>query len=324
MTPVAVAIVRVWTRIYTAGLPPALRTERRAEIESDLWEGLHNPPAAGGSSGLQVIQRLIAGIPDDLAWRVELTTRAAAVRQESVMMTSLFESKFAGTPKGHGATVFSRAAGAAMFLSLAALLGVDSRRPFPVRPLANLSSAVEAQAGATTSEPGAGASGPSEVRSSSELSAGIAATVMPYLIRARPGDRPRSAAGVPWHTEKHRVNVFILDLARTDRLTGPYLMRSPVSCETDETSCGKKTTPGMFTVKNATIPELADYLADELGGVVIDRTGILGRFDATLRWSPRRAERATIFNALREQLGLKLDVTTQETDVLVADRMQVR
>ena len=33
-----IALVRLWTRIYTARMSPELREARRSEIESDLWE----------------------------------------------------------------------------------------------------------------------------------------------------------------------------------------------------------------------------------------------------------------------------------------------
>jgi hypothetical protein len=68
----AIATVRLWTRAYTWRLPPALRDARRDEIESDLWESQHDRAAGlGGSVALAIFARLIAGIPDDLGWRIE-------------------------------------------------------------------------------------------------------------------------------------------------------------------------------------------------------------------------------------------------------------
>ena len=67
---VACALVRVWTRAYTAGMPPTHRDARRAEIESDLWESCHDPAMPpGGATGAQIVARLVLGIPDDLHWR---------------------------------------------------------------------------------------------------------------------------------------------------------------------------------------------------------------------------------------------------------------
>jgi hypothetical protein len=69
----AIAAVRGWTRAYTWGMPAAWAENRRAEIESDLWELRHD---VGGGRGLtpavQVLARLFAGAADDLCWRVEV------------------------------------------------------------------------------------------------------------------------------------------------------------------------------------------------------------------------------------------------------------
>jgi hypothetical protein len=69
----ALTIVRVWTTLYTSGMPDGLRETRRAEIESDLWESQHDRrPESNLGVGVQILLRLLRGIPDDLLWRVEL------------------------------------------------------------------------------------------------------------------------------------------------------------------------------------------------------------------------------------------------------------
>jgi uncharacterized protein (TIGR03435 family) len=70
---------------------------------------------------------------------------------------------------------------------------------------------------------------------------------------------------------------------------------------------------------------------------VLDRTGITGAFDLELDWtpdqpaSPTDAARAidrpadpglSIFTALQEQLGLKLESTKGPVDVIVIDRAE--
>ena len=64
----AARVVRLWTRIYTWRLPPALRDARREEIESDLWQSEHDPDTG---SHLFALTRLVLGVPDDLGWRLE-------------------------------------------------------------------------------------------------------------------------------------------------------------------------------------------------------------------------------------------------------------
>lgn len=68
-THIVVLMVRVWTRVYTFGLPEDNRVRREQEIESDLWESLNDEHAPVRPWAL--LARLIIGVPDDLGWRVE-------------------------------------------------------------------------------------------------------------------------------------------------------------------------------------------------------------------------------------------------------------
>ena len=66
MTPhLAVTLTRWWTRMYTVGLPGDVRNARCGEIESDLWESLHD----GDGAHPQILPRLAAGVFDDIRWR---------------------------------------------------------------------------------------------------------------------------------------------------------------------------------------------------------------------------------------------------------------
>jgi hypothetical protein len=65
-------VTRRWVRLYTAGLPPEVREARRAELESDFWEQEQEAAAAGcrpTRTALQVLRRLMLGMPADLSWR---------------------------------------------------------------------------------------------------------------------------------------------------------------------------------------------------------------------------------------------------------------
>jgi uncharacterized protein (TIGR03435 family) len=90
-----------------------------------------------------------------------------------------------------------------------------------------------------------------------------------------------------------------------------------------------------FKATNVTLVELAQSLTnsaqDDLGRTVIDQTNIPGKFDITLTWT-RESERSsrssdssaqetgpTIFTAIQEQLGLKLESTKGPVKVLVID-----
>ena len=76
-------------------------------------------------------------------------------------------------------------------------------------------------------------------------------------------------------------------------------------------------------------------LAGELGSAtegrhVIDRTGLEGRFDLTLTWNPDglRPDAApagntpSIFVAIQEQLGLRLEPITAPIEVIVIDSVE--
>ena len=68
----AIALVRGWTRLYTIQMDHGCRDERRAEIESDLWE-FHEDARRGHSpAGIaaHMLARLLFGIPHDVLWRV--------------------------------------------------------------------------------------------------------------------------------------------------------------------------------------------------------------------------------------------------------------
>ena len=66
----AAALVSVWTKVYTCGLPSEIRDRRREEIAADVWDQI----AECGTSPVQLAAHLISraafGIADDLGWRV--------------------------------------------------------------------------------------------------------------------------------------------------------------------------------------------------------------------------------------------------------------
>jgi uncharacterized protein (TIGR03435 family) len=74
----------------------------------------------------------------------------------------------------------------------------------------------------------------------------------------------------------------------------------------------------------ATMPSLAVQLANATGYVVEDRTGLAEKYDFVLTWTPdsQPSTGPTIFTALRDQLGLRLDPGKGSVDVLVVDRIE--
>ena len=107
---IAVIIIRTWTRAYTWGTPSAWAEQRRAEIESDLWEQQQDPNGARGlAPAVQVLARLFAGIADDLSWRVERTTlqdnvliRRALVLAATTVALAVLWGLAGATPRATG------------------------------------------------------------------------------------------------------------------------------------------------------------------------------------------------------------------------------
>ena len=70
----AVGFTRAWVRLYTWGLPPEAGELRRAEVASDVWEHQHDwqeRPVRAPALALEILGRVLLGIPDDVGWRGE-------------------------------------------------------------------------------------------------------------------------------------------------------------------------------------------------------------------------------------------------------------
>ena len=62
-----------------------------------------------------------------------------------------------------------------------------------------------------------------------------------------------------------------------------------------------------------------------MGELVVDRTGLSGEYDFTLEWAPALNESAggaSLFTALVEQLGLRLESGKRPMDAVVIDRIE--
>jgi cytochrome b6-f complex iron-sulfur subunit len=66
----ASAIVISWSWLYTLGLPRQDRGDRRALIESDIWEQCRDPSAGNLGTAASLAGRCLRGAFDDLVWRL--------------------------------------------------------------------------------------------------------------------------------------------------------------------------------------------------------------------------------------------------------------
>ena len=81
---------------------------------------------------------------------------------------------------------------------------------------------------------------------------------------------------------------------------------------------------------------VVSVLSQQVGRTIVDKTGLKGRYDFTLEWEPDDTPpmagsenglppdsgKASIFTALQEQLGLKLEPQKEPISVLVIDRIE--
>ncbi len=78
--------------------------------------------------------------------------------------------------------------------------------------------------------------------------------------------------------------------------------------------------------KGITLKALSDTLSrTELNRSVVDKTGLTGAFDVNLKWAADLSEPGadpSVFTALQEQLGLRLDASRGPVEVLVIDRVE--
>jgi uncharacterized protein (TIGR03435 family) len=101
--------------------------------------------------------------------------------------------------------------------------------------------------------------------------------------------------------------------------------------------CGTgRTIPGTITAVGGSMTSLASALGPFVSRSVVDRTQLAGLFDFELKWTPDTIPQVpadapplnidpngpSIFTALHEQLGLKLESTRGPVDVVVIDRVE--
>jgi uncharacterized protein (TIGR03435 family) len=146
------------------------------------------------------------------------------------------------------------------------------------------------------------------------------------------------------HLEKREQPVFTLALARPDGRFGPGFQPSTVNCQNASgrghaaptpapTPCTSKFGDGAIRAIGYSIPSLVASLSSIVDSVVIDQTRLSGTFDVELQWKPEPLEgsdgaasaldpRPSIFTAVQEQLGLKLEPGRAPVDVVVVENVE--
>lgn len=166
------------------------------------------------------------------------------------------------------------------------------------------------------------------------------------MVRALLADRFR----LKMHTEPREQSVFALVLARRDGTLGDHLTRSNTDCTLPSAprtgpidlsvpnQCGVLMGgPGRMNFRGVTMAVLAAQLSARVGRSVVDRSGVEGRYDLDVEFSPQPlqansadpaavdrpgGDAASLYTAIQEQLGLKLESQKGSIDVTVIDSVE--
>jgi uncharacterized protein (TIGR03435 family) len=157
----------------------------------------------------------------------------------------------------------------------------------------------------------------------------------PAMTRALLKERFKLVA----HTEVRQEQVYALVLARADGKLGPGIKPSTRECNSPPgtpSPCGMNSSVndarGTMTGNGQSVENLVNALGSfGLSRMVLDKTGLKGTFDFELQWTPDNLRSAagtqttdspSIFAALQEQLGLKLESQRGLVEFLVIDSIE--
>jgi len=173
-----------------------------------------------------------------------------------------------------------------------------------------------------------------------------------YDIEAKAG-KPAAEAELKLMLQTLLADRFKLTLHRENREGSGYALVVAKSGSKLKQATGDEDRPGIWRVspgpltgRNASISQLARNLSLDLGLPVVDETGLAGAYNFTLTWAPGENESRgaltmlppdvaaqlplqrgdpngpSIFTAVQEQLGLKLEARKTPVEVLVIDHVE--
>jgi uncharacterized protein (TIGR03435 family) len=149
--------------------------------------------------------------------------------------------------------------------------------------------------------------------------------------------------------ETKDLPIYALVVARKDGKLGPNLLESKEgSCtvpdrnappKPGQRNCGQQMmSPRSLNAVSAPMSQVIPMLARMLGRTVVDKTGLTGKYDIDVQWTPDETQLAmlspearaassdasgpSIFTALQEQLGLKLESQKGPVEVFAVERAE--
>jgi uncharacterized protein (TIGR03435 family) len=161
----------------------------------------------------------------------------------------------------------------------------------------------------------------------------VAVQDMEQMLRGMLADRFKMRA----HFEQRPQQTYALKVVRDDGRLGPRIRPYAGDCNSygdarragrelpsmpapanGAAPCGFMMNDRRLSAGGMTIERLAENVRWQAGRIVVDRTGLSGFYEFTLETDSD----VTVFTALREQLGLKLEPQTVPMPVLVVDRIE--
>ena len=140
-----------------------------------------------------------------------------------------------------------------------------------------------------------------------------------------------------FHRETKELPTYALVVAKG----GPKFPASEVVAGSDKPKGARMMMErGQFSLQDAPVAALANQLGQVLGRSVIDKTELTGNYDFKLAWTPDESTQGmvretggdrpspadtqgpSIFTALQDQLGLKLESTKGPVETLVIERAE--
>jgi uncharacterized protein (TIGR03435 family) len=177
---------------------------------------------------------------------------------------------------------------------------------------------------------------------------------LPLMLRALLAERFKLVV----HNEARELPLYELVMARSDARPGSQLRKSDVDCAAlrasrqgggapppppqpgERLQCGMFASPFSVVGGSVNMSQFTTLLARMVNRTVVDKTGLTGNFDINLTFTPDQPAKApgaasdqpiringvdvdpngpSLFTALQEQLGLKLESQKGPVDVVVID-----
>jgi uncharacterized protein (TIGR03435 family) len=157
------------------------------------------------------------------------------------------------------------------------------------------------------------------------------------MLRALLADRFKFTA----HVETPERPIYHLVVARADGRLGPQIRRIDIDCATYKRPASPRDAPQAaadeappcsyrmsasqkvtFISGGRTMQLLADVISPMAGRPVFDKTALAGYYAFKLEFAEQGGDDATLFTALPEQLGLKLEPTRGPVEILAIDHIE--